>query len=316
MILTKISTEVPVEVKGIRKDYGNMRGLNDISFKIKPGEIFGLLGPNGAGKTTAIRSLCQLCEIDVGSILINNKNINEDSIAAKRMTGIIPQNRNLHPNLNVLENLMFHAMYYGFSKSEAKVKAINMLKQLGLKDRARENISKLSGGMQQKVLIGRALIQEPSFLIMDEPTVGLDPLARKEIWKIINKLKGKYTILMTTQYIEEADDLCDRVAIMDKGKIVATGTPKELKMEMGETVVEFKFNGETGEIQNIVKNKTNGRMIIEKHGKSLRVFLNENDAIDVAQTLSGRGATDIKLHNCTLEDVFIFKTGKGFADIG
>lgn len=222
-----------LQVNNLTKYYGALPALDHISLYIKPKQIFGLLGPNGAGKTTFIRILCQLAQPDLGEIVINNKSI-QNSREIKAIIGLVPQINNLHKELTVKENLVFHAQYYGMKKKEAAEKAEELLKTFDLEEKENKNINSLSGGMKQRVLIARALIQSPEILIMDEPTVGLDPIIRKELWKMIQELKEKYTVLLTTQYIEEAETLCDEVAILDQGKLIVQGSPDDLKKEVGE----------------------------------------------------------------------------------
>ncbi len=234
-----------LKINNLTKCYGAVQALDHMNLNIKPKQIFGLLGPNGAGKTTLIRILCQLARPDSGSIFIHNKNI-WNAVETKAIIGLVPQSNNLHGGLTVFENLLFHARYYGMNRKEAADKAEKLMVEFGLMQNAGKNINMLSGGTKQRVLIARALIQSPEILIMDEPTVGLDPIIRKELWGMIRSLKENHTVLLTTQYIEEAEELCDEVAIMDRGKLIVQGRPIDLKKEVGdvqyhETTLEDVF---------------------------------------------------------------------------
>ncbi len=234
-----------LKINNLTKCYGAVQALDHMNLDIKPKRIFGLLGPNGAGKTTLIRILCQLARPDAGSVSIHNRDIRNEA-EAKAMIGLVPQTNNLHGGLTVFENLLFHARYYGINKKEAAGRAEKLMAEFGLTQNAGKDIRVLSGGTKQRVLIARALIQSPEILIMDEPTVGLDPIIRKELWGMIRNLKEKHTVLLTTQYIEEAEELCDEVAIMDRGKLVVQGRPADLKKEVGdvqyhETTLEDVF---------------------------------------------------------------------------
>ncbi len=234
-----------LKINNLTKSYGAVPALDHMNLDIAPKQVFGLLGPNGAGKTTLIRILCQLARPDAGSVSIHNRKI-RDAVEAKAMIGLVPQTNNLHGGLTVFENLLFHARYYGISRKDAAERAEKLLAEFGLTQNAGKQIHMLSGGTKQRVLIARALIQSPEILIMDEPTVGLDPIIRKELWEMIRNLKKEHTVLLTTQYIEEAEELCDEVAIMDRGKLVVRGRPAELKKEVGdvqyhETTLEDVF---------------------------------------------------------------------------
>lgn len=234
-----------LKINNLTKSYGTLAALDHINLNIKPKQIFGLLGPNGAGKTTLIRILCQLTKPDSGSISIYNKNTC-NPMETKAVVGLVPQMNNLHRELTVYENLFFHARYYGMNGKEAAAKAEKIMEELDLTKNRDKSINILSGGTKQRVLIARALMQSPEILIMDEPTVGLDPIIRKELWDMIRDLKEKHTVLLTTQYIEEAEALCDEVAIMDKGKLIVQGRPDDLKKEVGdvqyrETTLEDVF---------------------------------------------------------------------------
>ncbi len=228
-------------VKNLTKKYKDRLAVDNISFNIHEGEIFGLLGLNGAGKTTTIKILCSLSEKTNGEVYIFGKNLDENEEYAKKIINVSPQETAIAPKLTVLENLIFMAEIYGIAKAEAKIKANELLKTFDLADRANSKVKSLSGGMQRKLSIAMALISEPKIIFLDEPTLGLDVYARRELWKILKDLKKKVTIILTTHYLEEAEALADRIAILDKGKVKAIGTAEELKKINNDTNFEDAF---------------------------------------------------------------------------
>lgn len=297
-----------LKVKNLTKFYDTAPALNHINLDIKSKQIFGLLGPNGAGKSTFIRMLSQLGYPDSGEITINNRNILNNR-EVKAIIGLVPQKDNLHRELTVFENLMYHGLYYGMDSKEAAEKAGMLIKEFYLAEKADKNILTLSGGMRQRVLIARALMQSPEILIMDEPTVGLDPLIRKELWNMIRKLKERHTVLLTTQYIEEADALCDEVAILDEGKLITQGSPAALKKEVGDTVVEFRMKS-SERIDSFIKRFRSEFKNMDISDRNVRISANREDMNKIIHEITAEGAEDIRYHETTLEDVFIKYTHK------
>ena len=213
-----------VEVRNLTKKYGNKKAVNGISFDIKKGEIFGILGPNGAGKTTTLEMIETLREIDGGSIIVDGLDVTKNAQKIKYIIGVQPQSPAFMDKVKLTEQLQQLASAYG-----AKVNAKKLLEEVGLADKAGAYVEQLSGGQKQRFSIVASLVHQPKVFFMDEPTTGLDPQARRNLWELIQQTRDKgVTILLTTHYMEEAELLCDRVAIMDNGKIVAIDTPKNL----------------------------------------------------------------------------------------
>src|SRR5437763_6062819 len=215
--------------------------LESLDMDIKAGEFFGLLGPNGAGKTTAIGILTTRVLPTSGRAIVAGADVVEDSVRVRQTIGVVPQRPNADLSLNVIENLQFHAAYFGISFDVATKRAYELLEMLGLPDKAGSKMSELSGGQQQRLMIVRALMHEPDIIFLDEPTVGLDPQARLDLWEILRALhrRGR-PIVMTTHYLDEADRLCDRLAIIDRGKLLAPHTPRKLKPKApGGTLIEL-----------------------------------------------------------------------------
>jgi lipooligosaccharide transport system ATP-binding protein len=223
-----------VTVKQLVKDFGELRAVDHVDFEIAHGECFGFLGPNGAGKTTVMRILHCFIEPTGGNVSLFDMNLNGHQSLIKARLGVMPQEDNLDLDLTVFENLIVYARYFDIPRQKASSLASTLLKYVEISDKADVSIRNLSGGMKRSLLLARALINNPELLILDEPTTGLDPYHRLTVWKKLNELKMKgTTLVLTTHYMEEADRLCDRVAVMDRGKIVAIDSPARLKSIYG-----------------------------------------------------------------------------------
>ena len=220
--------EYAIQARGLTKVYGAKKAVDDLHLDVKEGELFALLGVNGAGKTTTIKMLAGLALPTSGDALLLGESIVKNPQAAKQQNGISPQETAVARNLTVLENLELMAKIYGANRADARQKALALLERLSLSDVAKSKAKTLSGGMQRRLSIAMALISEPKVLFLDEPTLGLDVLARRELWKLVLSLKSKATILLTTHYLEEVEALSDRVGVMNKGRLVAVGTVQEL----------------------------------------------------------------------------------------
>jgi lipooligosaccharide transport system ATP-binding protein len=219
-----------ITAKGLIKDYNSFRAVNDIEFEIQEGECFGFLGPNGAGKTTVMRILYCFMPPSYGTVEVLGINVRANPSLIKSRIGVMPQEDNLDIDLTVLQNLVVYALYFDIPKHKSRPLAIELLEYVELKDKINANILNLSGGMKRSLSLARALINSPEILILDEPTTGLDPYNRRMVWNKLNDLKSKNTTLvLTTHYMEEADKLCDRVAIMDAGRILTIDSPSNLK---------------------------------------------------------------------------------------
>jgi lipooligosaccharide transport system ATP-binding protein len=218
-----------ISVSGLRKRYGDLVVVDNIDLAVRPGECFGLLGPNGAGKTTTLRLLLGLTDPDAGEISLNALPVPSRAREARKKVGVVPQADNLDPDFSVHENLVVYGRYFGLTRSEIAARIPALLDFAELSTRAETKIQKLSGGMKRRLTLARALINDPDILFLDEPTTGLDPQARHVIWERLKQLLARRkTILLTTHFMEEAERLCHRLAIMDHGKLIATGTPRDL----------------------------------------------------------------------------------------
>ena len=222
-----------IEIKNVVKKFKSINksqwktAVDDITFSIQSNEFFGILGKNGAGKTTLIRMLTMQLNPTSGKIFYDGQAADKNSAKIKKLIGVVPQHINFDQDLNVVQNLELHARLFGMEKSERSLRIEELLNYMELTECAEENIRKLSGGMKRRLLIARALIHRPKFLFLDEPTVALDPQVRRKIWNLLEDLqKQGVTIILTTHYIEEAEKLCNRVAILNRGKLLAEGTPK------------------------------------------------------------------------------------------
>jgi ABC-2 type transport system ATP-binding protein len=219
-----------LRVQGLFKVFGPLRAVDSVSFEVRPGEIYGLLGPNGAGKTTTISMISGLLKPDAGEVFVAGNPFWSDPQKAKRIMGVVPQELAIYEELTGRENLEFWGRMAGLSSSDAKSRAVELLEALTLTDRAKDAVKTYSGGMKRRINLGCALLHKPQLLLLDEPTVGIDPQARQNILEFITKLRAAGTaILYTTHYLEEAESLCQRIGIIDHGKLLAEGTLKELQ---------------------------------------------------------------------------------------
>ncbi len=232
-----------LEARGLVKRYRGLARVDGVHLDVREGTLFSLLGPNGAGKTTTIKMLCCLTRADSGSVSILGVDALKEGARARSLVAISPQETAIAGRLSARENLLLMAGLYGVPRREARKLADELLETFDLSERAREPSRALSGGMQRKLSIAMALVARPRVLFLDEPSVGLDPEARRELWRTISSLKGKMTIILTTHYLEEADERSDTVAFIDTGRIVAAGTPAELKARYGsaQTLEEVFF---------------------------------------------------------------------------
>jgi ABC-2 type transport system ATP-binding protein len=232
-----------IKVNGLKKDFGpDILAVDDISFNVKRGEIFGFLGPNGAGKSTTIKILTTLIRKTAGSVIIDGMNIDEESEAIRRIIGYASQEVGVDNDLTARENLWIQGRFYHLTKDQAKKKAEELLRTVDLVDSADRKVSTFSGGMRKRLDLATALVSDPKVLFLDEPTTGLDPKSRNELWEYIRKLNNDgATIFLTTQYMEEAERLADRLCIIDQGKIVAEGVADELKAQIGGDTIQISF---------------------------------------------------------------------------
>jgi lipooligosaccharide transport system ATP-binding protein len=298
-------------VSGLRKSYDGREVVAGVDFELKPGECFGLLGPNGAGKTTTLRLALGLTQPDSGDIVLLGHNVRENARAARTRVGVVPQLDNLDPDFTVRENLRVYGRYFGLTKVNVEQRLPELLDYAGLTGRADARIQTLSGGMKRRLTLARALINDPDLLFLDEPTTGLDPQARHVIWERLRQLtlRGK-TLLLTTHFMEEAERLCHRLAIMDHGRIISIGTPRELiATHIEPEVVEVYGDGVDAWTE------AAGRALAErceKHGET--VFCYARDAHVLVASLADRGDVRYLHRRANLEDVFLKLTGRDLRD--
>jgi ABC-2 type transport system ATP-binding protein len=219
----------------LHKSFNDFKAVDGVTFSLAKGEIFGLLGPNGAGKTTTIRMLSTVLPPDSGDIVIGGHSLHQDAAAVRALIGVCPQDLALYEELSAYDNMVFFGRMDGLNTQEARTQAMEHLKLMGLEDRAKGKVANFSGGMKRRINLAISLMGSPQLVFMDEPTVGIDPQSRNNIYETIEGLRDKgITILYTTHYMEEADRLCSRIAIMDAGKIIAMDTPRNLKAQIGD----------------------------------------------------------------------------------
>jgi len=289
--------------------------LDALDLAINDGELFGLLGPNGAGKTTTIGILTTRVLPTSGAASVAGADVGTRAVDVRRRIGVVPQRPNPDRSLRVLENLVFHAAYFGIPTHDATTRAHALLDQLGIGEKARAKVDELSGGQQQRLMIARALMHEPRVLFLDEPTVGLDPQARLALWDILRDLHAQgRTIVLTTHYMEEADRLCDRVAIIDRGKLLALDTPAALKREApGGTLIELTLDGDASAVATQVKT-VDGVLRAEAQQQTLRVYSAQGgrviSAIIQAVEAADRHVRNITLNEPSLETLFVSLTGR------
>src|SRR6266496_3349547 len=305
-----------IRTEGLVKVYpGDIRAVDGLDLAIRPGELFGLLGPNGAGKTTTVGMLTTRIIPTGGRAFVGGIDVVAEPALAKQAIGVVPQTNTLDRSLSVWENLYFHARYFGMPGRESRQAADRILEQFRLADRATADVSALSGGMAQRLMVARAIVHEPHILFLDEPTSGLDPQSRLALWDILRELHAVgQTILLTTHYMEEADQLCDRVAIMDHGKILALDTPAALKRSVdADTIVRVHTDGETAGLADVLARMAGATHADAADGE-VRVYLRGVSGVlprvvDAAEA-AGFTVTDLSINEPTLETVFITLTGK------
>ena len=300
-----------IDIKGLTKSYGELKALNGVNISIKKGEFFGLLGPNGAGKTTTINILTGLVFKESGSAKVFGKDTIKDFRYTRSKIGIAAQEFSVDWFFPIEKLLFFQAGYYGIKPKDAKPLVDSLLNRLGLSSKRNSRLRQLSGGMKRRFQIAKALVHDPEILILDEPTAGVDVELRRDLWKYLQDLhsRGK-TILLTTHYIEEAELLCENVAIIDNGKILKMGAPKELTRELGEagiTVVLEDLNGLNK------KDLENYKYTSDKNRLHFSVKDPDEELPKIIRVLSNAGLhiQKIESNKSSLEDVFLNLTGKG-----
>jgi len=310
-----------IAVENIVKRYGDFEAVKGVNFSVAEGEIFGLLGPNGAGKSTLIRMMTTLIPVTAGKAIVAGHDVSKDPDDVRRMIGVIPQALTSDQDLTLEENLLIYAKLYGVPRGERERNINSVLEAVDLTKWRDAQTKTLSGGMRRRLEIARGLVHNPRIFFLDEPTTGLDPVSRIAVWEMLNNLKEQrhLTMLITTHYMDEADKLCDRIAIVDHGKMVALGTPVELKNSVaGANVVEVHFDRETEEWKERLE-RLNGVTSVQPESSGFyRVITRSGskttmEIVELAARL-GETLTSLSVQNTTLDDVFIHYTGRQLRD--
>jgi lipooligosaccharide transport system ATP-binding protein len=299
-----------IQAEGLRKTFNGIPAVDGISFHVLPGECFGILGPNGAGKTSTIRMVYGFSPMTEGILKVFGQDISQGWRAIKSRIGVCQQENNLDPDLTVQQNLEVFARYFDISKAQARQRADQLLQFMGLDHRKNSAVAELSGGMMRRLVLARTLINDPELLILDEPTTGLDPQSRHEVWRRLEELRSRgLSILLTTHYMDEASRLCDRLVIMDRGRILVEGEPMDLiRNHVGQDVIEVADPGD--ELRGYIRSES---MAHEDLGHRLIIYGREGDKLfrEISHEYCREGCL---LRMATLEDVFLKITGRGLRD--
>lgn len=302
-----------LSASNLRKTYAGTEVVAGLSFAVEPGTCFGLLGPNGAGKTTTLRLCLGLTGPDSGEIVLNSHVIPDDAQAARARIGVVPQFDNLDPDFTCAENLLVFGRYFGLKDADIRAKIPQLLDFAGLASKADARLSTLSGGMKRRLTLARALVNNPDIIFLDEPTTGLDPQARHLIWERLKQLKsaGK-TLILTTHFMDEAERLCDRLIVIDHGRKIAEGSPRQLIAEQIEPQVVEVFDEAHGQLENFVQNHKHLAERVETSGETAFFYCREPRPL-LAQLADADGLRYV--HRASnLEDVFIKLTGRELRD--
>lgn len=294
-----------INISSLTKHFGKIHALDNINLEIEKGELLGLIGQNGAGKTTAIRIICGILKPDQGDVVVDGYSVLKDPIQVKSMIGYLPEEPNLYERFKARDLLRYFGELYGVPKGRLDDRINELLELVGMEDRAEHRINTFSKGLRQRIGIARALIHDPKIIIFDEPTMGLDPATSLSIRSFIEGLKGEKTIILCTHYMNEADALCDRVAILNRGKIKDMGTPEYLKEKIhGQTILQIKIKGFDADIEKI--SYFNSVENVNLKGNELLISLNSKDEISDIINLIGHNMVSVNTKEPTLEDVFIY----------
>ena len=308
-----------LQITDLSKSFGNRMAVKGVSFHVKRGELFGLLGPNGAGKSTVISMICGLLQPDQGDVLVDGLSVQKQPVKVKEKIGVVPQDIALYGDMSALDNLLFWGQMYGLSRKNALKKAEDVLEVVGLADRKKEKLAGFSGGMKRRINIGAAIMHEPELLIMDEPTVGIDPQSRNHILEMVKSFNAKgMTVIYTSHYMEEVEYLCSRIAIMDEGEIIALGTKEELVSRLiGVSSMELKVDRVSETLVEDIK-KIPGVTQVTREEEGLTIFAeNPKERLgDVVLAAKGQGVavTSLEVKEPNLETLFLTITGRKLRD--
>lgn len=300
------SSEVLIKARGLTKRYNHLMAVDHIDFDVRSGECVGFLGPNGAGKTTTVRMIYCFLPVTEGELTVAGMDVKTQEREIKLLIGVSPQEDNLDPDFTVIRNLQVYARYFDIPKEESSKRAMELLKFFSLEEKKDASIYELSGGMKRRLIIARALINQPRILLLDEPTTGLDPQGRHIVWDEIRALRKQgVTIILTTHYMDEAEALCDRIFVVDNGKIIQTGVPKEMiKQYAGEDVLETEFD--EAMVQALKRELPDAE--VEVYGDQVRVFAKQHGTFE--QIIKQYPNKTMTIRNANLEDVFLKLTGR------
>jgi len=304
---------IAIEANNLVKHYGEVKALDGLSLKVEQGSVFGLLGPNGAGKTTTVRVLTTLLTPDSGSAVVSGVDVINDPVHAREIMGLSGQSATVDENLTGIENLVMLGRLFRLPRKEANEKAIELLERFNLTDASKRIVKTYSGGMRRRLDLAASLIANPNILFLDEPTTGLDPRSRIMMWDVIKGLVSSgTTVLLTTQYLEEADQLADKIAVIDKGKVIAQGTADELKTQVGGERIDVVVDETKAQIAaEALKNIASGPVVVEGEHVQAPVTGGGVKVVDAVRALDAASIVikEIQLRRPTLDDVFLTLTG-------
>jgi ABC-2 type transport system ATP-binding protein len=312
--MKQLNPYLAVEAKGLVKKFGDNLAVNGVDLSIKAGSIYGVLGPNGAGKTTAIRMLATLSKPDAGTARIFGYDVMKEAHAVRQLIGLTGQYASVDEKLSGVQNLVVFSMLLGLSRKEAKQKASDLLEEFGLTEAADRPLSKFSGGMRRRLDLAASLIAQPPLIFLDEPTTGLDPRTRNQMWSTIRRLvKNGSTVVLTTQYLDEADQLADRIAVIDRGKVIAEGTPAELKRKVGIASLELKLNDTqyNSEVKTIIEQMLEVEVHVSESNVITAPMSHPEVITDILLALRKENISlsEVSVKTPTLDEVFLTLTG-------
>jgi ABC-2 type transport system ATP-binding protein len=311
--------DAPIRTEQLSKVYGSLVAVDGLDLEVRPGEFFGLLGPNGAGKSTTIGMLTTTVFPTGGRALVSGLDVSRHAADVKRQIGVVSQANTLDRALTVWENLYYHGRFFGVPRPRARARADELLEQFALTERAGSMVFQLSGGLAQRLMLARALAHEPQVLFLDEPTSGIDPQTRINLWRILQDLhRAGQTTLLTTHYMEEADELCERIAIIDHGKALAVDTPAELKRKHGaETVITLTLEGDPAPLAERAE-RFDAVRSVEREDQIVRVRASRSEGV-LVQLVQEAAALDLSVRDASslppsLETVFLNLTGREYRE--